>query len=264
MPISQLIAYLKKKRGKEKRGHIGANHLTTDRGLGWEIIVHVHSVNLYYLICDILIIELFILASCPTCLLLPPVIPCHIFISWYETMGRGREGRGGGVHLSLGPRINSSPPMTSCSPRGAFTFLMWLCVELEDGTRRRTSLGVCLSFRWDLGGWEVPPSSLLSSPLHTSAQGVKRPHTLPPTPIIYQDSFHWEKKNKVQLSIFHLCTEKFIIPIPYTLITSVCISYPFHLKSTVLYIYYDYTRFVFLFFSFFYCGCFCAAPHPFW
>lgn len=118
MPISQLNTYLT----KEKKGHIGANHLTTDRGLGSEIIVHVHSINLYYLICDILSLnDLFILASCPTCLLLPPEIPCHIFISWHETVG------GKNAYLSMVQRMESSPPMTSCSLCGALPFDVTLC-----------------------------------------------------------------------------------------------------------------------------------------
>lgn len=131
---------------------------------------------------------------------------------------------------------------------------MWLCVELEDGTRRMTSLGVCLR----LGSLRRRSHPLLSSPLLTSAQGVKDPTLYP---LAYHLSKFFSQRKKVQLSIFHLCTEKFIIPLPYTLITSVCISYPFHLKSTVLYIYYDYTRFVFLFFFFFLLWMFlCCTP----
>lgn len=189
------------------------------------------------------------------------------------------------------------PPPTSCNPVPHIYFLTWNNGEGKWGEGgMHTSLwvrGWIAALQWHLvlrvvllpfdvtlcrtrrrhkendiiGGWpqfsepgeEVLPSPLLSSPLLTSAQGVKRPHTLPPCLIIYQNSFHREKK--VQLSIFHLCTEKFIIPFPYTLITSVCISYPFHLKSTVLYIYYDYTRFVFLFFFFFLLWMFlCCTP----
>lgn len=174
MPNSQLNAYFKKNKRK-KRGHIGANHLTTDRGLGWEIIVHVHSVNLYYLICDILIIELFIYFSLMP--YMPPPTSCnpvpHIY---FLTWNNGEWNGGAGCTPLSGSEDGKQPSNDISFSAWCFYLLMWLCVEIEDGTRRTISFGLRLS----LGSRGRRSHPLLSSSLLTSEQGDDDPRTLPP------------------------------------------------------------------------------------
>lgn len=116
---------------------------------------------------------------------------------------------------------------------------MWICLEIDDRTRRTISFEAA----------SVRGFGTLNSRL---PWWVNRE---PSSPSV---TFLLPQRKSTALH-FHLCTQKFILLFLYTLTyhISTLISYlHFHLKSTVLYIY------IMIIPDFFYCECFCAAPHP--
>lgn len=154
-------------------------------------------------------------------------IPCHIFISWHEKLGGEHR------HLSMVQRVRKQPSNDILFSVWCFILLTWICVEIEDCTRRTISFeaasvwGGC-GFKDPLLPWSVnrepftPPLichiSLLTEKKYSSPFSPVHPEIHPPIPCI--------------LFIYHIS-----VPISYL---------HFHLKSTVLYIYYDYTNFFLL------------------
>lgn len=92
----------------------------TDRGLVSQIIVHVHTINLYYLIYNILSLnDLFKPHALHASSYLLKSRATYLFPdmkNWGET-----------DTLSTIQRVESSPPMTSCSLCGALPFDVNLC-----------------------------------------------------------------------------------------------------------------------------------------
>lgn len=107
--------------------------------------------------------------------------------------------------------------------------LMWICVEIEDSTRRTISFEAA-------SVWGVGVFPTLLSPDQWTGNHY------PPT--VCHVSLFTEKKYS---SLFSPVHPEIHHPIPVYSYLSHQFPYPihFHLKSTVLYIYYDYTRFFF-------------------
>lgn len=160
-------------------------------------------------------------------------------------------------------RVEISPPMTSCSPCGAWPFDVNLCRNRRLHEENNFIWGsLCLGSQVFL-----PHSLLLTSPLLISEEGT----IIPPLPspsllfLLSCFSFHREgknkrKKTKKNSSPFSPMHPEIHLPTP---VYSLAITYQpsylhFHLKKApyCIYILWLYQ----IFFSFFYCECFCAAP----
>lgn len=132
-------------------------------------------------------------------------VPHIYFLTW--------NSGGGGVYLSMVQRMESSPPMTSCSLRGALPFDVTLCRN-----RRQHKENNIIWGSLGLGSRGRRSNPLLSL-------SVNRETWLPPTSCLSWFSFHGEK---VQLSIFTCApwnsSSRSCILLS---ITSVLISYPF-------------------------------------
>lgn len=171
-------------------------------------------------------------------------IPCHIFISCHEKLGStipvyGSEGRKAALQRHLVLCVVLLP------------FDVNLCRNRRLHEENNIIWGsLCLGESGERGG-----GLTLFSPYQKT--GNHYPPPLPPHPRLSHFSKHREK---VQLSIFtcaprnsssHPCI---LLPITYQPPYPISI---FTLKSTVLYIY-----IMIIPDFFFYCECFCAAPHP--
>lgn len=134
--------------------------------------------------------------------------------------------------------VKSSPPMTSCSLCGALCFNVNLCRNRRQHEENNIIWGSLFLGSRERGVSQ--PSPLLFSehrtiyPRHVSLFTEKR----------YSSLF-----SPVHPEPTHPC-----------ILLSHQFPYPIHshLKSTILYIY------IMIIPDFFYCECFCAAPHPVW
>lgn len=141
-------------------------------------------------------------------------------------------------YLSTVQRVENSPPVISCSPCGALPFDVNLCRNRRPHEENNIIWGSLCLRSW---GFFWPSSPLISK------QGTIF------SPLVCHISLFTEKKYSSPFSPVH---PEIHLPIPvYSYHISVLISYlHFHLnKSTVLYIYYDYTRFFFLLWMFLCC-----------
>lgn len=113
----------------------------TDRGLVSQIIVHVHTINLYYLIYNILSLnDLFKPHALHASSYLLKSRATYLFPdmkNWGET-----------DTLSTIQRVESSPPMTSCSLCGALPFDVNLCRNRKQHEENNIIRGsLCLGSR---------------------------------------------------------------------------------------------------------------------
>lgn len=159
----------------------------------------------------------------------------HIYFLTWESGGTPIP-----VYSSEG---ENSPLVISCSRCGALPFDVNLC--------RNRRLHEENNIIWGSLFLRSPGFFWPSSPL-ISKQGT----IFPPSSV----TFLFSQRKSTALH-FHLCTQKFIFPSLYTLITYQS-SYPISIFTLIKAPYCIYIIIIPDFF--FYCECFCAAPHPIW
>lgn len=136
----------------------------------------------------------------------------------------------------------SSPPMTSCSQCGALRFDVNLCRNRRQHEENDIIWGSLYSGSRVLFFGALPSSDRWTGN-HPDCQVslfTEKNKSSPFSPV------HPESPCTYSCILFSTVSHQFLYPLR------------FHLESTVLYIYYDYTRF------FFTVNVFCAAPQPVW
>lgn len=123
-------------------------------------------------------------------------VPHIYFLTWKTGVHR---------HLSTVQRVESSPPMTSCSLCGALPFDVNLCRNRRLHEENNIIWGsLCLGSRGSFN--PLLPWSVNREPLSP-------PPPLPPLPSP-SVTFLFSQEKKSTALHFHLCTQKFIFPIP--------------------------------------------------